>query len=172
MAQAISERAMKAPLTTVVVLSLALGAGCSRISESRFNPLNWFGSSQPAATTLAPEGGYAQTDDLRVPAAQITAMTLHRVSGGAMLMVTGVAPTQGWWDAELVPVDMGERPVSGVLAYRLLMAEPTPGSADAARTGAPATREITVSRFISDVKLADVRKLVVEGANGARSMSR
>lgn len=166
---------MKAPLIPVLTLSLALAAalpGCSRISDSRLNPLNWFKSSQPAATTLAPENGYVDVDDRRVPAAQIVSMTLHKVSGGAMLMVTGVAPTQGWWDAELVPVDAGDRPVDGVLAYRLLMAEPTPGSADAARTGDPATREITVSRFLSDVKLSDVRKLVVEGANGARSMSR
>ncbi|MFB2593841.1 hypothetical protein ACEYYB_03240 [Paracoccus sp. p4-l81] len=167
---------MKAPLIPALVVGLAIAgtlSGCSRISESRFNPLNWFGSSEPVAATLAPEGGYAQAaEDHRQPAAQITRMDLQRVSGGAVLLVTGVAPSLGWWDAELVPPEVSDRPVDGTLAYRLMIAAPRPGSADASRAGTQQTREITVQHFISEVKLAQVNRLVVEGANGARSMRR
>lgn len=163
---------MKAPLLTVLAVSLAI-TGCARVSESRLNPFNWFGSSREEVVTLAPEGGYVvpQTD-YRLPAVQITALSLQPVSGGAILVATGIAPTQGWWDAELVSTTGHDDPVDGKLTYRLLMAEPTRGTPDATRTGSSATREITVSKFLSNQKVALLRKLVVEGQSNARSVSR
>lgn len=162
---------MKAPLLAVLAATFAL-SGCTTVRESRLNPLNWFGSSQPEAVTLAPEGGYATpVQDFRQPALQITELALRPVSGGAIVVATGTAPTQGWWDAELVS-DTDDKPVDGVLKFRLLMAQPNPGDPAGSRSGTPQSREITVSKFLPNQRVAVLRKVVVEGQGNARSVSR
>lgn len=164
---------MKAPLARLLAVSLLLAValpGCSRIAESRLNPFNWFGSSQAEPVSLTPEGGYQEPGDARIAAAQITALETRKVSGGAIVLATGLPPTMGWWDAELVP--QGEVDKNGTLTYRLVMAEPPRDSRDARRTGAPFAREIVASVFLSEVRLANIRKIVVEGNGNARSVSR
>lgn len=156
---------MRHPSRTVVLLcTLGLLAGCG---ESRLNPFNWFGA--PAPQTLEPDVGYAKAAaDNRAMAAEVTALKVEQVHGGVILRATAVPPTQGWWDAELRPVEQagafkGEA-VDGVLSFELVLSQPLAQ----AQTGAPQSREIEVGKFISVYDLTDVQQISVSGANGAR----
>lgn len=158
---------MRTP-TAAVLAALLILTACGGLRDSRLNPLNWFGRSTAGATTLAPEGGYAAArGDFRVPVREVTKLTVERIQGGALLTVVGLPPTQGWWDAELVPENR-ERPVDGVLTYRFLVAEPRVVS----RVSTQPSREVTAGRFISDFKLEEVRSIVVLGETNSRSSRR
>jgi hypothetical protein len=87
------------------------------------------------------------------------------IPGGAVVRARGVTPTQGWWDAELVARDVDEK---GVLVYEFRLVPPT-GQTD---VNTQQSREIDVAIYISDVKLAAVREIVVQGARNARSVRR
>jgi hypothetical protein len=87
------------------------------------------------------------------------------IPGGAIVRARGVTPTQGWWNAELVAKDTDQE---GVLLYEFRLLPPA-GSAD---VNTQQSREIDVAIFVSDVKLASVREIVVQGATNARSSRR
>jgi hypothetical protein len=159
---------MKRPVATalMVVLSLSL-AGCGGVRESRFNPFNWFSRSAPGPATLEPEGGYANTGDFRALVDEVTAMAVTRIPGGAIVNATGLPPTQAWWDAELVAENDG-KPVDGVLTYRFVIAEPR----GKARVSTPQSREVTAGKYLSDIALRDVSRIVVQGARNSRSSRR
>ncbi len=158
---------MKTPF--LLVLTAALLAGCG-VKQSRINPYNWFDHSQERPS-LEPETGYEKVvADNRAVSASITDMVLEPVHGGQVLRVTAVAPTQGWWDAELRPLEQagafkGEA-VDGVLGFELVLSEPL----EPALTGAPATREVAVAAFISRYDLDGVSQITVAAANGTRSL--
>ena len=44
----------------------------------------------------------------------VLTMTVEPIPGGAIVRASGLTPTQGWWNAELVPRDLDE---NGVLVY-------------------------------------------------------
>lgn len=156
----------------VLLVSLALLPGCARLAESRLNPLNWFGNSRPVAITpeeaaarpLVPAGRGAAVQDLRVPVAAVTFMAVEPTSSGAILRATGTLPTQGWFNAELVPVPAED----GVLAYEFRAEAPSGFAGE----GAPATRTITVARVLDAADLAGVRVVRVIGAGNARESRR
>ncbi|MCC6863508.1 MAG: hypothetical protein IT544_01695 [Rhodobacteraceae bacterium] len=142
-------------LTATLALSLA---GCTSMSQSQFNPFNWFGESKPSES-ITVTAAAVETRDL---AQQVTEMEVLPYSAGAIIRATGLMPTQGWWDAELVmrPLDK-----NGVLVYDFRVFPPLTDT----RVGAPQTREVTVAVSISPQKLEGVREIVVQGANNARS---
>ncbi|MBD3787698.1 MAG: hypothetical protein IE922_12155 [Sphingomonadales bacterium] len=159
---------MHKPLIAALVLTLPL-AGCG-FGQSRLNPFNWF--DRPAAETLAPEGGYPVVEgDARDMVAQITDLTIKRTLDGAIVTATGLPPTQGFWDAELVAENKG-RPVEGVITYHFLLREPPAGSPAAGRALTPASREIVAGAFINTTRLAETSKIVVIAAGNTRSISR
>ncbi len=163
---------MKSPLVATLMLSLAL-AGCGGFGSSRLNPLNWFGKSRQAeAVTLAPEGGYGvSASDRRVLVDQVTSLEIRRTPEGAIISAAGLPRTQGWWDAELVAENNG-LPVGGTMTYRFVVGEPVPGTAVASRVLTPESREVTAGAFISNIKLQDVRRIVVTGAGNSRVVNR
>lgn len=163
---------MKLPLVAAITLSLAL-AGCGGLRDSRMNPFNWFGKSHEAsATSLEPKGGYgASVNDFRVLVDQVTKLEIVANPEGAIISAAGLPPTQGWWDAELVAENDGF-PVNGVLTYRFVLAEPVAGTAVSSRVLTPQSREVTVATFLSNIKLADVRQIVVTGSANSRSIRR
>lgn len=148
---------MRLPLTGAVIVALSL-SGCSTVRESRFNPFNWFQraeSTETQAASAVPD----RPQDPRVLVARVTGLAVERYSGGAIVRATGLPPTQGWWEAELVPENGGE-PVDGVMTYRFVVAPPLGET----RVSTPQSREIVVARSISNAKLPRVRQIVVIGA--------
>ena len=77
----------------------------------------------------------------------------------------GETPTQGWWQAELVPQDVDP---NGVLVYEFRLLPPV-APAD---VNTPQSRRIDVAIYVSNIRLDQVNEIVVQGANNARSARR
>ena len=155
----------------MLAAALALAA-CSGLRDSKLNPRNWFKRSAPETVTAQIAPG-----DPRPLVDQVTRLAIDRMPGGAIITATGLPPTQGWWEAELVPeepvVEPGpdgkvKLPDPSVVTYRFLVHEP-PGPR---RVSTPQSRQVTAGAFLSDIKLDGVRKIVVLGAQSSRSVSR
>jgi len=158
-----------APLSLTLVLALTL-AGCGGWKESRMNPRNWFGQEQ--VQTLEPKTGYPDPKkDPRDLIAEVTKLEVKPTQGGAIVAVEGITPTQGWWGASLLAENDGHA-VDGVMTYRFVVAQPDPASPAANRVLTPESRAVTAAAYINNVRLAEVKKIVVIGATSQRSVSR
>jgi hypothetical protein len=144
-------------LTAVMVLT-----SCGAIRESRLNPLNWFGGSREAQ---ADEFGVPAKIEARPLVDQVVSMSIEQTPYGAIVRATGLSPTQGHYDAELVARPLDE---NGVLVYDFRLMPP-PGPTP---VGAQRTREVTVAAHLSKIKLESIREIVVQGAQNARSSRR
>jgi len=151
------------PLLAALVVVLTLGA-CGVIRESRFNPFNWFGRSE-RAEPVAPDAVQVVPGDAREQVATVTALVIEQVTGGAIVRATGLAPRQGFWQAELVPRPLDE---NGGLVLDFLVFPP-PGATDVSTTQ---SREIAVAYFLSNFKLNEIGTITVQGKSGARSARR
>jgi hypothetical protein len=154
---------------TAVLSALALPialSGCGRIRESRLNPFNWFGRSRRRTTraTVAP----AEVVDGRQLIREVTDLEVARMPNGAIVRASGLPPTQGWWDAELVSENRGRPDENGVLTYRFLVFQP-PGQT---RVSTPQSRELTAAVFLSNIDLGPVRQIVVQGEGNSRVSGR
>jgi hypothetical protein len=157
-------------LTTVLCLALLL-SGCARLAESRLNPMNWFGRSAPVANTtpegelrpLVPEGA-AAVADTRVLIDQIVDMQIEPTRSGAILRATGLAPTQGFYNAELVLAASD----NGDLTYDFRVMAPAGFEA----IGTEASRRITVALELSNAEMAGISNITVRGAQNARGSRR
>ncbi len=142
----------------LVVLGLAAAlAGCAGVRQSKLNPFNWFKKSEPRETIVLPD----EKTDPRPLVDTVLSMAVEPIPGGAVVRARGVSPTQGWWDAELVPQDLDDK---GVLVYEFRLLPPT----KRADVSTQQSREVDVAIYISDVKLENVREIVVQGATNAR----
>ena len=152
---------MRLPVTGMLVLAMTLGA-CGTIRDSRLNPFNWFGRSEVVevpAEGVVPGRPY----DTRSLVSQVIDMEVARYPGGAVVRATGLPPTQGWWKADLVAENSGF-PVDGVLTYRFVIAAPlTPKPVSTQQS-----REVTAATHLSNIKLDEVRQIVVVGAQNSR----
>lgn len=157
-------------LLTTVSLTLM---SCSRLAESRINPLNWFGSarSEPAAAAelgplrpLVPERLQRAIIDQRPLVEQITALSVDRTPDGAIIRATGLTAAQGYYNAQLVRLTFQD----GVLTYGMRAQAPTGFSA----TGSDASRQITVAHVISNQDLANIRSIRVQSATNAQTVRR
>ena len=142
-----------------MALVLFVGA-CGTIRDSRINPFNWFGRSAAVAAVEQDRG------DGRVLVAQVQTFAVEQATGGAILRATGLPPTQGWWDGELVQVVDDTKP--DTLTFRFVTRAPQ----IARRTGSAPSREITVARFVSNFQLEGVRRITVTAEGNARTVSR
>ena len=153
----------RGPLLAALMVVLTLGA-CGAIRESRFNPFNWFGRSE-RAEPVAPAAAQVVPGDAREQVETVTALVIEQVSGGAIVRATGLAPRQGFWQAELVPRPLDE---NGALVFDFLVFPP-PGQT---AVSTPQSREITVAYFLSNFKLQEIGTITVQGKGGARSTRR
>ena len=155
-------------ITFLVFLALAVAA-CDRVSESRLNPMNWFGAGQeePAAAVVQTVPVDPALTDERPLVGLVTTLVIERAAGGAIVRATGLAPRQGYHGAELVPV-AGETPVNGALVYFFRVETPEGPTAQ----GPDRTRTLSVARFVSDDTLASARNIVVRAASNQRRASR
>jgi len=158
---------MPRPLRTLPLLALLLVTACGG-PGSGLNPLRWFGSTPRGPQTLEPEGGFVRVDS-RQPIAQVTGARWERLTEGRLLVVTGLAPTKGWWDAALIPeMPMPARRLradeDGVLRLRFV-ASPPPEDLASARISARAEVDtITVALTLSNAALRGIEQVVVQGA--------
>lgn len=151
---------MNKPLIAALCATLALGA-CSTIGKSRLNPFNWFGGSEETAAAPSPLDKPA---DPRLLVSQVTEMHLEKMPGGVIIRATGLPPTQGYWEAELVA-----RPVEdGHIIYDFRVFPPV----DVAAVSTPQSREVTVGAFLSNIKLEGIRQITVQGETNARTSRR
>jgi hypothetical protein len=163
---------MLRPLALCLCLTLSV-AGCQRVSSSNLNPLNWFGSSTvvpttPAATSetrpLVPAGGLNPAPDTRERVPDITGLVIEQTPQGAIIRATGVAPTQGYYNAQLVLQSFE----NGVLTYEMRAEEPT-GSVS---VGSIASRTLNVATSVAGATLDAVRTVRVVGDTTTRVISR
>jgi hypothetical protein len=153
---------MRLPLLATLMLMLALSA-CGGLRESRLNPFNWFGRSQPIApVTLITS---VEQADPRPLVQQVLTMSVEPMQGGVIVRATGVPPTQGWWSGELVARDLDEQ---GRLIYDFRIVPPP----TATRVSTQFSREVTVADFISNQKLEEISQIIVQGELNARSSGR
>jgi len=144
----------------VVSMAAAL-AGCGGIRNSRLNPFNWFGKSEPRETIVLP----GERQDPRPLVDAVLSMNVEPMPGGAIVRARGQTPSQGWWKAELVPLPIDP---NGVLVYEFRLLPPiTPTDVNT-----PQSRQVDVAIYISDIRLERVREIVVQGASNARAARR
>ncbi|MCV6593749.1 MAG: hypothetical protein OIF48_12395 [Silicimonas sp.] len=147
---------MRLKSVAVAIVGLSLISGCATISQSRFNPFNWFGAGQEEET-LSP---VAAESERRPLVAQITALVIERTPGGAIVRATALPTSQGWFAPELVSVDPDGDPIDGVLSYAFRAVPPeTPQ-----RASTPQSRELSAAVFVPNLALNRVRVIQVTGA--------
>ena len=155
---------MRSGVMTAMAAVLVLGA-CSTVRDSRINPLNWFGASEPrAAVVETPRGKVVAPDGGRIPVAEVTELHVEQATGGAIIRAKGVPPSQGWYKAQLVQ----ESSADGEMVFRFVLMQPPAGQ----RQGTPVSREVTVATFVNDFKLEGVHSITVTGVQSARSLRR
>jgi hypothetical protein len=145
-----------------VVLGLAVAlSGCGGLRQSKLNPFNWFKKSEPRETIVLPK----EQADARGLVDQVLSLAVEPIPGGAIVRARGQTPTQGYWQAELVPQPLTEK---GTLVYDFRIFPPT----TRADVNTPQSRQVDVAIYISNIKLENVREIVVQGATNARSSRR
>lgn len=144
----------------MVTLCVAL-TGCGGFRQSKLNPFNWFGRSEPRETIVLP----GEAVDARPLVEAVLSLSVEPMPGGAIVRARGQTPTQGWWQAELVELDLDE---NGVLVFEFRLLPPV----KATDVSTPQSRQVDVAVFVSDYKLDAVREIVVQGATNARSARR
>ncbi|WP_136685534.1 hypothetical protein [Falsirhodobacter xinxiangensis] len=147
---------MRKPLLAALALTMTLGA-CGRL-----NPANWGGGRpEPVDPAFAP---VVATVDPRPLVAQVTSLRVEQTRDGAIVRATGLPPTQGYWQAELIARPLAE----GVQVYDFRIVPPAPGQ----RVSTQASREVTVAAGLSRSDLAGIRQIVVQGAGNSLSSVR
>lgn len=144
------------------VAAVMLVAGCATIRDSRVNPFNWFGRSEAVAL---PQGAAVARADGRVLVSQLSALHVERNAGGAILRAVGVPPTQGWYQAALVPAPDS---TAEDMIFEFVLKSPAAGS----RAGAPRSREIHAAYYLTNAQLAQLSRITVRGAENALSTRR
>lgn len=154
---------MRLVLVALLTASLSVTA-CGRISESRMNPMNWFGGSRDDRPDLGPT---SDITDNRALVVRVTALSIERTSSGALVRAEGLTRSAGWWDAQLVPEHNGA-PLDGILSFRFVAAaprEPVPDTGEQSRT-------LIVAYPVSNAILEQTAEIVVNGQDNSRRARR
>lgn len=151
---------MMRSLTAALIVLLVL-TSCGAVRDSRLNPFNWFGRSEPTETIQT----VVKPQDPRLLVEDVTEMKVESYSGGAIVRATGITPTQGWWDAELVELETDE-PGHLILEFRLFPPLVEQG------VNTPRSREVTVATTLSPSRLENISRITVQGTKNARTTRR
>lgn len=172
-------------LTTALLVSTLVLAGCSTIRDSRVNPFNWFGRSQVTpvdaslqtaeVNPLIPTGrsgvfSFRRSNapqSLAPLAAQVTDLTVERVQGGALIKATSLADTVGAFQVTLEPLNRGDA-VDGVLTYELRSFTAPAGQVPMP----PRARSHVAATKVTNADLAGVREIRVQAARNAAATRR
>ena len=143
-------------LGLMAVLCLSLAACASRL-----NPLNWFGGNSEEAVEPAADAPVGTDPQFLV--ASVTGLRIEPLPTGAVVTATGVAQSQGYFDAQLVEIAREDGRIT--FEFRV-MPPPAP-----APVGSEAARQIVTARDLSQRDLDGIREIAVQGA-GNRLVSR
>jgi hypothetical protein len=135
----------------ILLVLCAAAAACGRAPAERSAPLD-------------PVSGVPAAEPSPL-IAQIQRLQLDSTSTNAVLTATGLAPVQGFWEGQLVPVATGN---PTTLAFAFRAAPP----AAPARSSTPRSREVTVAVALSPEDLAGIRQIRVTGAENGISIFR
>ncbi len=145
-------------LRAVLLLSLTLSiAAC----DSRLNPLNWFGGDREQRIRVDPSEAGGTVADPRGLVTEITQLSVEQTTSGAILRATGVTPSQGYFDAELVLVEIN----NGAIVFDFRAAAPQGNQQ-------PGVQSITAGVTLTNGELAGVRTITVIAAQNRRTVSR
>ncbi|MFV0514509.1 MAG: hypothetical protein ACK5MY_12915 [Jhaorihella sp.] len=166
---------MMKPLSVLLVTGLIL-SGCGGWSNSRVNPRNWFGSSQPVPVEAATEtnplmparGGLGLFSrpapvDSSLPIAKVTELRIEPTPSGAIVYAVGVASRQGPYATELRPVTTEEEAADGVMAFSFRVVYPR----EATVVGSELSRTVHDAYTLSNQRLRGVRVIRVAGRENA-----
>ncbi len=155
----------------LLTMSAFVLASCGAVRESRLNPFNWFGRAEPvevdataASNPLIPERSiFASRRGSKVyagvPVAQVTALRVDRLPGGAVITATGITDRLGAHDTRLVL----ESSENGVNTYALrTLYDPFNRS-----VGTTRARTVTAGVRVSDQDLAGIARIRVLSASNA-----
>lgn len=161
-------------LALLLVATMTLAA----CGDSSLNPRGWFGSGARRAgpQTLEPKDGFVVADR-RQAMPRITGARWQEVPSGRLLVVTGLAPTKGWWDAAIVteealPEGRIRADAEGVLRLRMVGSPPSPDQVEARTPADPRVDTITTAFKLTNSQLARLRSVVVSGAGNSVTLSR
>ncbi|MCM2561341.1 DUF1131 domain-containing protein [Lutimaribacter sp. EGI FJ00015] len=167
---------MRKPLVALLALTLTLTlSACGTVRESRLNPFNWFGASrevpaqaQESTNPLIPQRRNLlrrpEAEFVGTPLEQVTALSIERVSDGAIVRVQGMAQRADAYDIRLVPQPT-ER--ADELHFELQGAFP-----EMTRSTARLPRPVTVAEHLTTQDLAGIRRIRVSAASNARETRR
>ena len=144
---------MKRALILVTVLGLTL-AGCGK---TNLNPLKWFKARKGTQVQV-----YTPPVDPRGLIDKVVSLQIEPIRSGVLVRATGLPPTQGFWDAELVALPSDG---SGQLVFEFRIFPP----AVAAAEGSKPSREITAVASVTNFSLDGVTSIEVKGAQNAMS---
>lgn len=150
---------MRTPLSLTLALLVAV-SGCGRVADSRINPMNWFGGDKEQRVAAQETPETAQRTDSLI--AEILELEAAPHPGGVILTARGRAATQGFFDAELVP--LGREGSQLLFEFRARAPQnPQP-------EGAPVTREILAGLFLSRQTIGPATQIVVIAAQNRRTI--
>lgn len=153
---------MKRTILAALAISLTVTA-CGRISESRVNPLNWFGRDDRSETVAVTDEAFLR--DPRPFVAQVISLKVESTPEGAIISAVGLPALQGYWNAELIEVD---RDTDSTLTYEFRVTPPKFQTAQSTQR----SREIIISEAVSTSRLNKVRTITVIGQGNRRTISR
>ncbi|MDE0589373.1 hypothetical protein OU789_05500 [Halocynthiibacter sp. C4] len=141
-------------------------AGCSSVSDSNYNPLNWF-DGDSSDQQLEPEEGYVTVTDPRNLIADVRELRIEPTQGGVVVAAMGMPPTQGYYRADLIS-PTNNIPENGTLTLEFRAAKPPTQQP----VSTELSREVWVAYFLSNIELRNIRQIRVVGANNSRTKSK
>ena len=150
-------------LFTALAASLVL-AGCSQVSQSRVNPLNWFGrQDSDVSSDRADQTINESRDDVLI--SQIISLDVAPHPGGVLITAKAIAATEGFYDTALILRGQEDRR----LIYEFRAKAPPSVNPP---VGTPVTRELITGRFISTQDLNNAEQITVIAQQNQRSVTR
>ncbi|MBO6777040.1 MAG: hypothetical protein JJ897_16380 [Marinibacterium sp.] len=162
----------------LLVASLALSACGWR--DSRLNPGNWFGRSQPVeiegeavpTNPLLPNNASIlsrpEAQDRHVQIYSVSELAIERTSSGAIIRAEGTARVQGAYAARLKPASETGEPVDGVMTYSFEVLYPE----NPRPVGTEISRRVIVARSLTHQDLSAIRVIRVTSETNAREARR
>lgn len=154
---------MRTKYITLSVMALAL-TGCG-IGDSALNPFRWLSQEEPVERLS--EVDIAPLIEDRPLVQSVDALVSERLPGGIIIRATGLPPSQGWFDAQLVR-EVSAATGTGVIVYSFRARPPE----EKTRVSTKQSRELVAGAYLSDIELAGITSIRVLSASNARTVGR